>query len=75
MAYLFKELNINDAAEQSKTMAELTGPPADAASLQQTIARERISLKERFRSYEGFDEADRERFERLVDQELNGLLP
>jgi hypothetical protein len=73
VAYLFQDLNITDAAEQAKTMAELTGPPAEAASLQQSIARERIALKERLRSYEGFDQADRESFEQMVDQQLDLL--
>jgi hypothetical protein len=74
LAYLFKELNITDPAEQNKTLAELTGgPPPEAESLAKSIARERLTLKERFRSYEGFDQADRERFEQAVDQEMDGL--
>jgi predicted RNA-binding protein YlxR (DUF448 family) len=73
VAYLFQELNIIDPAEQNRALAELTGPPTEAAALRQSIARERLALKERFRTYPGFDQTDRERFEQMVDQELDRL--
>ena len=75
LAYLFRELNIADQAEQTRTLAELTGPSQTAEGLQQGIARQRLDLKDRFRAYQGFDQADRETFERLADQELDRLVP
>jgi len=74
LGYLFQELNITDPAEQSRTLSELTGRPPDAEALRKSIARERLGLKERFRAYPGFVQAERESFEQLVDQELNRLL-
>jgi hypothetical protein len=74
LGYLYQELNITDAAEQQKTLAELTASPQEVRTLQQSIARERLTLKERFRSYDGFDQRDRETFERRVDEEMERLL-
>jgi hypothetical protein len=74
LAALMQELDIQDPAAQAKTLAELTGQGPGPDVLRARIARERAALKERFRSSRGFDEADRRRFEQLVDRELDRLL-
>jgi hypothetical protein len=73
LAYLMKELNITNPADQKKALAELAGRD-QGADLTARVARERIALKDRFRAYTDFDEADRESFERMVDLELDRLL-
>jgi hypothetical protein len=61
LAYLIKQLNITNPAEQKKVLAELTRRD-QTANLAAQIARTRIALKDRFRSEAGFDETDRASF-------------
>jgi hypothetical protein len=74
MSYLFKELNLNNPAEQSKALADLTAPASGMTNPEAAVTRERLVLKERFRSYRDFGHADQEQFERMVDGELDRLL-
>jgi hypothetical protein len=73
LAYLFRELNIANQDEQARTLTELTGPSQTTDSLRQSIGRQRLDLKDRFRAYSGFDRTDRETFDRLADEELDRL--
>jgi hypothetical protein len=74
VAALMQELNITNPAEQAKALAELTGRGPGADTLATRIAQERAALKEAFRAYRDFAPADRQRFEQLVDQEMDRLL-
>jgi hypothetical protein len=73
LALLMKELNVTNPADQKKALAELAGRGGQAGLASQ-VDRERVVLNDRFRTYAGFDQADRERFRRLVDEALDGLL-
>jgi len=73
LAYLMKQLNITNPADQRKALADLTAR-AQGADLAAQIARKGIVLKDRFRSYAEFDETDRASFERMVDVELDKLV-
>jgi len=73
LAYLMKQLNITNSADQKKALADLTAR-GQGTNLTAQVARQRIVLKDRFRSYAGFDETDRVSFERMVDGELDKLV-
>src|SRR5262249_15457568 len=43
-------------------------------TIEKQVSEKRAQVKERFRSYPGFDQSDRTLFDRLVDKELDDLL-
>jgi hypothetical protein len=73
MKRLFRELNVNDFAEQQGILASLGSGRLDYAEAEK-ISRARANFKERFRAYKNTDSMDWEIFDRGVDQELDQLL-
>jgi len=72
-AYLFRELKVTDPKEQDRLRREANRRPEEKGGLEQSVAKMRTGIKERFRSLQQFDEEDRAAFDRAVDQELNRL--
>jgi len=74
LAIALEELGVTDPQEQSKLLGDRrSGQQAEDRTVEQ-ISRKRANVKERFRSYKDFDEADRELFDRAVDWVLDRLL-
>jgi hypothetical protein len=73
LALLLHELAMYDPVEQQRIFLALNHQQLDHREAEK-ISRLRANLKERFRGYRDFDQADREIFDSAVDQELNALL-
>ena len=70
---LVRELNIDDE-EQARLRKELDEGKKRAAALKRTFAARRIPARKAFQALEGFDAADLEVFDRLLDRLADELL-
>jgi hypothetical protein len=73
MAQLFRQLNVNDPAEQEKIRADLEGR-GDTRAIIDAVDKKRAEVKRAYRDSADFNPADRALFDQLVDQELDALL-
>ena len=69
-----RSLGLGGCFSPPSTWASSLGASLAAQPAQETISVKRANFKERFRTYQEFEKADWEPFDRLVDQELDQLL-
>ncbi len=70
---LFRQLGVNDAAEQEEIRADLLGRESPA-NLRETLERKRAEIKQVYRKSAEFHSADQGLFDQLVDGEVDNLL-
>ena len=73
LAQLFRRLGVTDPREQARIRANLL-EGRDTAGLAANVARKGEEVKQAFRRSRSYGRDDAEAFDRLVDQELDGLL-
>jgi hypothetical protein len=73
LAQLFQQLGVNDEREQAALRADLMESEG-GTNLVESVDRQRAAIKRAYRSSPAFDTADRELFDRLVDEALDNLL-
>jgi hypothetical protein len=73
LADLFRALGVNSAVEQQQIRADLLDRQT-FADMRKQVERKRSEVKDAFRDEPGFNRADAELFDLLVDQEVDNLL-
>lgn len=70
---LFRQLGVNNAAEQEQLRADLLDRPTPAG-IREQIERKRTEVKRAYRNESTFNRTDGELFDQLVDYEVDRLL-
>jgi len=68
------ELEVTDPRERDKLVQDEGAGQQVQDRMEERISQKRANVKERFRSYQDFDRADRQLFDRAVDEALDRLL-
>jgi hypothetical protein len=71
---VFRELGIRDQQEQAMYRDKLTGEGEKSKASAPDLAARRSKAKQEFRKLDGFDDADRETFDALVDRLIDDML-
>ncbi len=70
---LFRQLGVNDAAEQDKIRADLLDRES-SADVREAVERKRAEIKQVYRKSAEFHSSDQGLFDQLTDQEVDNLL-